>query len=70
MGTRSGDLDPAIVLHLINSLGLAPKDTDTLLNKKSGLLGVCGDNDLRAVIDRSKAGDTQAQLALDMFVYR
>jgi hypothetical protein len=70
MGTRSGDMDPAIALHLINSLGLAPKDTDTLLNKKSGLLGVCGDSDLRAVIDRSKAGDQRAQLALDMFVYR
>jgi acetate kinase len=43
---------------------------DTLLNKRSGLLGVCGDSDLRAVINRSKAGDEQAQLALDMFVYR
>jgi acetate kinase len=43
---------------------------DALLNKRSGLLGVCGDSDLRAIIERSKAGDARAQLALDMFVYR
>lgn len=70
MGTRSGDLDPAVVLHLQNQLHLSPKEADTLLNKKSGLLGVCGHNDLRLVIERAEQGDELAQLALDMFVYR
>uniref|UniRef100_A0A7S0S850 Probable acetate kinase n=1 Tax=Chlamydomonas leiostraca TaxID=1034604 RepID=A0A7S0S850_9CHLO len=70
MGTRSGDLDPAVVLHLQNTLGLPPKEIDTLLNKKSGLLGVCGANDLRAVIEGAQKGNERSQLALDMFVYR
>lgn len=51
MGTRSGDMDPAVPLHLMNTLGLSAKEMDTILNKKSGLLGVCGHNDLRAIID-------------------
>jgi acetate kinase len=55
MGTRSGDMDPAVPLHLMNTLGLSAKEMDTILNKKSGLLGVCGHNDLRAIID-SKVG--------------
>lgn len=70
MGTRSGDMDPAVPLHLMNTLGLSAKEMDTILNKKSGLLGVCGHNDLRAIIDSKAAGDERAALALDMFVYR
>jgi acetate kinase len=56
MGTRSGDMDPAVPLHLMNTLGLSAKDMDTILNKKSGLLGVCGHNDLRAIIDSKVSG--------------
>ena len=41
MGTRAGDMDPAIPLHMMGRLGLSAKDMDTVLNKKSGLLGVC-----------------------------
>lgn len=51
MGTRSGDLDPAIPLFLMNKLGVSAKDMDSILNKKSGLLGVSGYSDLRAIID-------------------
>eukprot|EP00882_Tetradesmus_deserticola_P013158 GHRQ01013954.1.p1 GENE.GHRQ01013954.1~~GHRQ01013954.1.p1 ORF type:complete len:415 (+),score=167.05 GHRQ01013954.1:498-1742(+) len=70
MGTRSGDMDPAVPLHLMSSLGLSAKEMDAILNKKSGLLGVCGHSDLRAVVERKAAGDERAALALDMFVYR
>lgn len=52
MGTRAGDMDPAVPLFLQQRLGADPRSMDTLLNKKSGLLGVCGDNDLRSVIAR------------------
>eukprot|EP00882_Tetradesmus_deserticola_P022090 GHRQ01023973.1.p1 GENE.GHRQ01023973.1~~GHRQ01023973.1.p1 ORF type:complete len:255 (+),score=112.83 GHRQ01023973.1:403-1167(+) len=70
MGTRSGDMDPAVPLHLMSSLGLSAKEMDAILNKKSGLLGVCGHSDLRAVVEHKAAGDERAALALDMFVYR
>ncbi|KAG2499836.1 hypothetical protein HYH03_002127 [Edaphochlamys debaryana] len=70
MGTRCGDIDPAAVLYLQTALGLSAKETDTLLNKKSGLLGLTGSNDLRAVIEGAGEGDARCQLGLDMFVRR
>ncbi|KAI8466299.1 MAG: acetate kinase [Monoraphidium minutum] len=70
MGTRAGDVDPAIPLHMMRTLGLGAADMDTVLNKKSGLLGLCGDNDLRSVIERRAKGDPEASLAMDVFVYR
>lgn len=70
MGTRSGDLDPAIVLYLIKKLGYSADQVDHLLNHESGLKGICGHNDMREVIELANQGDAQAQLALDMFVYR
>ncbi|PNH07071.1 Acetate kinase [Tetrabaena socialis] len=70
MGTRCGDMDPAVVLHIQNQLGLSAKETDTLLNKKSGLLGVTGSSDLRAVIDAAHRGEPRGQLGLAMFVHR
>ncbi|KIZ07816.1 acetate kinase [Monoraphidium neglectum] len=70
MGTRAGDIDPAIPLHLMRTLGATAADMDAILNKKSGLLGLCGDNDLRAVIERRAKGDPEACLAMDVFVYR
>ncbi|KXZ55440.1 ACK1 protein [Gonium pectorale] len=70
MGTRCGDIDPAVVLHIQSQLGLSAKETDTLLNKKSGLLGVTGNNDLRAVIAAAEQGDARSALGLAMFVYR
>jgi acetate kinase len=70
MGSRCGDLDPAIVLYLIENLHLTAQETDTLLNTESGLKGICNENDLRTIVQRTKNGDKQAGLALEMFVYR
>ncbi|MCF7972051.1 MAG: acetate/propionate family kinase, partial [Methylococcaceae bacterium] len=64
MGTRSGDLDPAIIFYLSRSLGLTQNEIDHALNKQSGLKGVCGENDMRAVHKMADEGDQQAQLAL------
>lgn len=70
MGTRSGDLDPAAVLYIMDRHNLTTKQMDVVLNKQSGLLGVCGQNDLRSVIDLRESGDVKGTLALDMFVHR
>ncbi len=68
MGTRPGALDPGVVLHLFQGLGLSPKDVEAILYKKSGLLGVSGiSNDMRDLVDKD---DPQARLAVDYFVYR
>jgi len=70
MGTRSGDIDPAIVFFLHRNLGLSVDEIDRMLNKKSGLFGICGDNDLRDIERRVTEGDADAQLALEMYTYR
>ncbi|STZ63615.1 Acetate kinase [Moraxella lacunata] len=71
MGTRSGDIDPSIHLHLHRTLGLSIQEIDTLLNKKSGLLGVSGvSNDMRNLEQADKEGNADATLALEMFAYR
>ncbi|MFB7170410.1 acetate kinase [Streptomyces sp. NPDC056254] len=70
MGTRSGDLDPAVVFHLARVGGLSVDEIDSLLNKKSGLLGMCGDNDMREVLRRAGEGDGTARLAFDTYVHR
>ncbi len=70
MGTRSGDLDPAILLYMGRAGGLDMDDLDTLLNKQSGLKGICGENDMRTISEAADQGDRQARLALRMFCYR
>jgi len=70
MGTRSGDLDPAVPLYLMQSGGLSAAEVDALLNKKSGLLGVCGASDVRAVLEGASGGDARCALALEMFAHR
>ncbi len=70
MGTRSGDLDPSIVLYLQRAAGLSIDDVDTLLNRRSGLVGLTGHNDLRDVHAAADAGDASALLALDVYVRR
>jgi acetate kinase len=70
MGTRSGDIDPAVLLHLQRSAGMTPDEVDALLNRKSGLLGLCGDNDMREIGRRMAEGDEAAQLAFDIYVHR
>lgn len=70
MGTRSGDIDPAVVFYM-TSCGLSPTDIDQALNKKSGLLGVSGlSNDMRDLLSAAEHGNTRAALAIEMFVYR
>lgn len=70
MGTRSGDLDPAIPFYLIRQLALPPEKVESLLNKESGLKGVCGFGDMREIQQRAGKGDEQAALAFEMFCYR
>src|SRR6185503_9697199 len=68
MGTRPGALDPGVVLHLFQGLKLSAKEVETLLYKKSGLLGISGiSNDMRDLLGRS---ESDARLAVDYFVYR
>jgi acetate kinase len=69
MGTRCGDLDPAVVFYLLRETGLSPERLEEQLNQSSGLRGICGRNDLREIQQRAAADDSDAQLALDMFVH-
>ncbi len=70
MGTRSGDLDPAAIFHLSRVGGMSTDEIDTLLNKRSGLIGLCGDNDMREIGRRMGEGDPAAQLAFDIYIHR
>ena len=70
MGTRSGDLDPAVVFHLVRQAGMSLDDVDRLLNRASGMLGLCGANDLREIEGRAADGDDAAALALEIYAYR
>lgn len=70
MGTRSGDLDPSIVFYLQRHRGMALSDIETLLNRDSGLKGLCGSNDMRAIHRAADDGSADARLAIDVFCYR
>jgi acetate kinase len=70
MGTRSGDLDPAVVFYLHREAELSVDDVDDLLNKRSGMLGLAGANDMREVERRAAGGDQAAAEALDVYCYR
>ena len=70
MGSRSGDLDPAVLGHLHRQLGWSAERVDRALNQDSGLKGLTGDNDLRAVEELVGAGDPGARLALDVYCHR
>jgi acetate kinase len=70
MGTRTGDIDPAVLFHLHRKAGYTVDELDDLLNRKSGLYGLTGTNDVRDVTQRAAAGDARAQLALDVYVHR
>ncbi|MEV5977091.1 acetate kinase [Streptomyces sp. NPDC052114] len=70
MGTRSGDMDPAVIFHLARVGGMSVDEIDILLNKKSGLIGLCGDNDMREIRRRIDAGDQEAALAFDIYIHR
>jgi len=70
MGTRSGDVDPAIHLYLSQQTGLSLKDVDRLLNKESGLKGLAGKSDMRDLLSARAQGDASATLALSIYCYR
>lgn len=70
MGTRCGDLDPAIPFYLARVTGMRLDEIEHLLNKESGLKGICGKNDMRAIGVAAAAGDLLARLAFEMFCYR
>jgi acetate kinase len=70
MGTRCGDIDPALHFYLQRKTGKPFAEIEEILNKESGLKGICGMNDMREIQDRAEKGDASAELALDMFCYR
>jgi acetate kinase len=70
MGTRSGDLDPAVVFYLHREAGLSVDDIDDLLNKRSGMLGLAGANDMREIARLVAEGDQAATEAMDVYCYR
>jgi len=70
MGTRSGDLDPALIFHVARQNGLSLDEIDEALSGSSGLEGLCGVGDMRDVLAREEAGDDRAALAVDVYTYR
>jgi acetate kinase len=70
MGTRSGDIDPAVIGHVADATARTEADVLADLNRCSGLLGLCGHSDMRDIVARVEAGDDAAELALDVFCHR
>jgi acetate kinase len=70
MGTRSGDIDPTVIFHLVNQLGYDIEQVSNLLNKRSGVLGLTGFSDTRDIRKALDKGDADAWLAYDMYTYR
>jgi acetate kinase len=70
MGTRCGDLDAEILLYLHRQRGMKAPQLERMVNKESGLKGLCGSNDMREVIERMEAGDEDARRAFEVFDYR
>lgn len=71
MGTRAGDLDPGIILHLLRHRGMNAAEIDQMLNKESGLVGISGkSNDMRTILAEAEAGDLRCKKAISTFCYR
>jgi acetate kinase len=70
MGTRSGDIDPAIHFFIMREMGITADQLERLLNSESGLKGICGLNDMREIEGRAMNGDEGAKLAIEIFCYR
>jgi acetate kinase len=71
MGTRSGSVDPGILIHLLREENCTADRLDKMLNKESGLLGLSGiSNDMRQILEAMRGGNARAQLAFDTFVHR
>jgi acetate kinase len=70
MGTRSGDVDPTVIAHVATASGRPAADVIDDLSRASGLVGLCGDSDMRPIIERAERADPAAALAIDVFVHR
>lgn len=70
MGTRTGDMDPAVIRYLVEQTGMTVQSLDDVLNTRSGLKGICGYNDMRDIHEARKKGDDMADLAVEMFCYQ
>jgi acetate kinase len=70
MGSRSGDLDPYVPLYLMERERMGIPEMSDLLNKKSGLVGICGKKDMRDIIEDARGGSKEALLAIEIFTYR
>ncbi|WP_316758913.1 acetate kinase [Pedobacter aquatilis] len=70
MGTRSGDIDPSVIFHLMEHAGYTLEQLSTLLNKQSGLLGVGGSSDMRDIRKLISEGNENAKLAIELYAYR
>lgn len=70
MGTRPGDLDPGLIIHLVRDRGMSPEDVSTLLNRRSGLEGLAGVRDFRELLGRVDDADDEARLAYDVVIHR
>ncbi|PKN69852.1 MAG: acetate/propionate family kinase [Deltaproteobacteria bacterium HGW-Deltaproteobacteria-12] len=71
MGTRAGDVDPGVIMHLLLKRKMSADDVDQMLNKKSGLLGITGlSNDMRTILTAAEAGDLRCERAISTFCYR
>ena len=70
MGTRCGDIDPSLAFYVMRQAGMKLEEVENLLNRESGLKGICGISDMREIFDQTMKGNKQAELAIDMFCYR
>jgi len=70
MGTRTGDIDPAVIIHLIQNLGYSVQEASNLINKQSGMLGMTGYSDFRDLVTQSKQGNKDCTEALALYAYR
>jgi acetate kinase len=70
MGTRCGDIDPSLPFYLMRQTGMPPERLENLLNRESGLRGICGVSDMREIQDLSVKGNERGELAIGMFCYR
>jgi len=70
MGTRSGDVDPGVITYLSRTAGMSLEDIETMLNRRSGVLGLGGEIDFRVLHKRIESGDAAARLAYDVYIHR
>lgn len=70
MGTRSGDVDPGVIMYLWRTAGMSVEDIESMLNRRSGVSGLSGDIDFRVLHRRIESGDEAAQLAYDVYIHR